>query len=91
MPKTNLTLFFSRNYVFLLEKINLAPNLLIITINVGRKIMWAKKLSYKNKIKGGDNQVGESYKVNSWSGESNLSFARDETLPLGQKLILFGN
>ena len=29
--------------------------------------------------------------VNSWSGGSNLSFARDETLPLGQKLILLGN
>ncbi len=53
--------------------------------------MGTKALSSKNKNKGGDNQVGESYKVNSWSGESNLSFARDETLPLGQKLILFGN
>ena len=58
MPKTNLTLFFSRNYVFLLEKINLAPNLLII-INVCGIIMEAKTLSSKNKIKGGDNQVGD--------------------------------
>jgi len=52
MPKTNLTFFFSRNYVFLLEEINLAPNLLII-INVCCIIMGAKTLSSKNKIKKG--------------------------------------
>jgi len=56
MPKTNLNLLFSRNYVYLLKKINLAPNLLII-INVYCMIIGAKTLSSKNKIKGGDNQA----------------------------------
>ncbi len=60
MQKTNLTLLFSRNYVFLLEKINLAPNLLII-INVCCIIMGTKALSSKNKIKGGDNQAGDEF------------------------------